>query len=255
LPYRYFIHLGFKGTHYHGWQIQPGSITIQEVLNRCLSLLLREKIYSIGAGRTDAGVHAPCFYAHFDSEHANLQGDEELMYKINAVLPWDIAIYNIIKVSPDAHARFDALSRSYLYRISRVKDPFNLEWTMHFTKKLDIKQMNLAASFLMEYHDFTSFSKMHTDVKTNNCKIYRAEWSASGTELRFIIQADRFLRNMVRAIVGTLIDIGQGKISPEDIRGIIESKDRSKAGMSVDARGLHLIGIEYPAHLLKCEMQ
>jgi tRNA pseudouridine38-40 synthase len=251
LPYRYFIHLGFKGTHYHGWQIQPGSITIQEVLNRCLSLLLREKIYSIGAGRTDAGVHASCFYAHFDSEQANLQSNEELMYKINAVLPWDIAIYNIMEVSPDAHARFDALSRSYLYRISQVKDPFNLEWTMHFTKKLDIPRMNMAASLLKEYNDFTSFSKMHTDVKTNNCKIYRAEWTTCGTELRFIIQADRFLRNMVRAIVGTLMDVGQGKIFPDDIRGIIESKDRSKAGMSVDARGLHLIGIEYPPHLLK----
>lgn len=246
MKYRYFIYLSFKGTHYHGWQVQPGSVTVQEVLNQSLSKILREEIYCIGAGRTDTGVHAPCFYAHFDSHQADLNADLKFLYKLNCILPKDIAVHEVIMVKPDAHARFDALSRTYLYRISRVKNPFATEFAMHFTKALDIDQMNLAAGMLKEYTDFTSFSKLHTDVKTNNCIVTHAAWSTQGTELQFTISADRFLRNMVRAIVGTLMDVGLGKLPTEGIRTVIEKKNRSEAGISVDACGLHLIKIEYP---------
>jgi tRNA pseudouridine38-40 synthase len=240
------MYLSFKGTHYHGWQVQPGNITVQYVLNQNLSILLRENIYCIGAGRTDTGVHAPCFYAHFDSQHSGLEIDKKFIYKLNCILPRDIAVHEIISVKPGAHARFDAISRTYLYRISRVKNPFSTEFTMPFTKSLNIDNMNLASEILKEYTDFTSFSKLHTDVKTNNCKITQAAWTTQGNELQFTISADRFLRNMVRSIVGTLIEVGLTKLSPVDIRTIIEKKNRAEAGTSVDACGLHLIKIEYP---------
>ena len=246
MKYRYFIYLSYKGTHYHGWQIQPNSITVQEVLNRCLSMLLKEEIYCIGAGRTDTGVHAPCFYAHFDSHIAELEKEQQFLYKINCILPKDIALHDLISVVPEAHARFDAVSRTYLYRISQAKNPFTIEYTMQYTKTLNIKNMSIASDILKEYTDFTSFSKLHTDVKTNNCKISQAIWEVHGSELHFIITADRFLRNMVRSIVGTLIEVGSGKISPNEISNIIEKKDRKEAGTSVDASGLHLIKIEYP---------
>lgn len=246
---RYFIHLSFKGTNYHGWQMQPGSITVQEVLNRSLSMLLRENINCVGAGRTDAGVHASCFYAHFDSQNSDLNNNQKILYKLNSILPWDIAVHKIFKVPSDAHARFDALSRTYLYRISLVKDPFNLEFTMHMTKRdINIQKMNQAAIILKEYEDFTSFSKLHTDVKTNHCIISYAEWTVNGNELHFTITADRFLRNMVRAIVGTLLTIGIHKIEPDSIRTIIEKKNRSEAGSSVSPSGLHLIDIRYPEY-------
>jgi tRNA pseudouridine38-40 synthase len=251
LPYRYFIHLSFKGTHYHGWQVQPGVATVQEVLEQKLSLLLQEKINTTGAGRTDAGVHASSFYAHFDTCHDNLHHPQKFIHQLNCILPWDIAVHDIIAVHPAAHARFDALSRTYFYRIAQVKDPFHLEFSTFFSKKVDIGKMNQAAVILKEYTDFTSFSKLHTDVKTNNCKIYHAEWIQQGTELHFTISADRFLRNMVRAIVGTLLIIGQGKMEVERIRDIIEGKNRSKAGNSVDSNGLHLIKIDYPESVLK----
>jgi tRNA pseudouridine38-40 synthase len=219
-------------------------------LNRSLSTLLREEIYCIGAGRTDAGVHAPCFYAHFDSEQNDLHHNQKFLYKLNSILPWDIAVHSIFPVPLNTHARFDAISRTYLYRISRIKDPFQLEFTMHFTKAIDFQKMNVAASILKEYKDFTSFSKLHTDVKTNNCSITFAEWTICGSELHFTITADRFLRNMVRAIVGTLLHIGTHEIEPEFIRTIIERKKRSEAGSSVSPCGLHLINILYPDHIL-----
>jgi Pseudouridylate synthase len=209
-------------------------------------MLLREEIYCIGAGRTDTGVHAPYFIAHFDSETAELEKDPKFVYKLNCILPRDIAVHQTFAVHPEAHARFDATSRTYLYRISRVKNPFTTEFSMHFTNDLDIESMNQAAEILKEYTDFTSFSKLHTDVKTNNCKITEAVWKIQGAELQFTISADRFLRNMVRSIVGTLIDIGLGKMSANEIRNIIEKKDRSEAGISVDACGLYLVKIEYP---------
>jgi tRNA pseudouridine38-40 synthase len=250
LFFRYFIRLGYKGTHYHGWQIQPGAITIQEVLNKQLSMLLREEIYSVGAGRTDTGVHAPCFYAHFDSTADNLHADrEKFIYKLNAVLPTDIAVYDLFKVTPEAHARFSALSRTYLYRICRNKDPFTYDFCHYLSKPLDIDKMNEAAKILFEYIDFTSFSKLHTDVKTNNCKILEAHWEISGNELQFYISADRFLRNMVRAIVGTCVSVGEHKTSIDQFREIIESKNRSEAGVSIAAKGLHLINIDYPSDI------
>jgi tRNA pseudouridine38-40 synthase len=247
LSFRYFLRLSYKGTHYYGWQIQPGVSTIQETLNKNLSLLLKEEIYVIGAGRTDTGVHASCFYAHFDSEKQIVDpSKDKLIYHLNCLLPADIAVYDILKVKSDAHARFSALSRTYQYRITRVKNPFKTEMTWFYSKPIDMVAMNKAALILFEFTDFTSFSKLHTDVKTNNCIIKTAYWIEDHDEIVFEIKADRFLRNMVRAIVGTLLMVGSGKITLEQFRKVIEKKDRSAAGMSVDARGLHLIGIEYP---------
>lgn len=247
MSFRYFIRLSYKGTRYHGWQIQPGCETIQEILNKKLSVLLKEEIYTIGAGRTDTGVHAPCYYAHFDSENGFIEDTrDKFLYHINCILPADIVIYDIFRVETGAHARFSAISRSYLYRISLLKDPFKTDVTWYFSKSLNIEKMNQAAGILFEYVDFTSFSKLHTDVKTNNCRIYEALWTEKNHELNFYIKADRFLRNMVRAIVGTLLKVGLEQISIEDFRMVIEKKDRSAAGISVEAKGLHLVEIQYP---------
>lgn len=254
MPNRYFIRLSFKGTRYHGWQIQPGVITVQDVLQQKLSILLQEPVHTIGAGRTDTGVHAPTFYAHFDTGKEHLHKNTKFIYQLNCILPWDISVHDIFHVHKDAHARFDAISRTYLYRIIQEKDPFSSEFVTFFFKKLDLEKMNQAAVIMMGYTDFTSFSKLHTDVKTNNCTIFKAEWIKVGKELQFTISANRFLRNMVRAIVGSLLEIGQGKMSPEVIRTIIESKNRSEAGTSVDAKGLHLIDIVYPESITKNEL-
>ncbi len=242
---RYFIHLGYKGTQFHGWQIQPNSITVQEIVNKSLSLLIGENIETIGAGRTDTGVHAFSFYAHFDCIQDNIHINPTFVYKLNCIFPKDIVAHQIYLMHPSAHARFDAISRTYLYRINQFKDPFNQDLSMHFIKPLNIELLNDASTLLKEYTDFTSFSKLHTDVKTNNCHIYQAIWNKVGYELHFTICADRFLRNMVRAIVGTLIQVGLGKISLQNFRSIIELKNRSNAGASVDPKGLHLINIEY----------
>jgi tRNA pseudouridine38-40 synthase len=246
---RYFVELAYKGTHYHGWQIQPGATTIQEVLNKSLSTLLREDIYTIGAGRTDAGVHASKFFAHFDSVSDKLHLDEKLIYKLNSILPPDIGVFNVFLMKAGAHARFDAISRTYHYRVCEHKNPFNREFAMHLYRPLDIDLMNQSAQMLMEFTDFTSFSKLHTDTKTNNCLISHAAWQQCGEELVFTISADRFLRNMVRAIVGTLLDVGLNKMKPEEIRQIIARKNRCAAGTSVDACGLHLIDIGYPSEI------
>lgn len=243
---RYFIHLGYKGTQFHGWQIQPNSITVQEIVNKSLSVLIGEDIATIGAGRTDTGVHAFSFYAHFDCIQDNIHIKPNFVYKLNCILPKDIVAHRIYLMHPSAHARFDAISRTYLYRINQFKDPFNQDLSMQFLKPLNIDQMNDASSVLKEYTDFTSFSKLHTDVKTNNCQIYNAIWNKEGYEIQFTICANRFLRNMVRAIVGTLIQVGLGKITIENFRSIIELKNRSDASASVDSKGLHLIQIEYP---------
>jgi len=249
LVYRYFIHFGYKGTNYHGWQIQPNGITVQEVLDHVLSIILKEQIKTIGAGRTDTGVHASCFYAHFDCKLSNLEQNQKIIYQLNAILPIDIAVYKIISVRADAHARFDAISRTYLYRISQVKDPFNQEFVMYIANPLNMDAMNKTAAILKEYEDFTSFSKLHSDVKTNNCKIFKANWKLHQHELHFTITANRFLRNMVRAIVGTMLEVGNEKITADDIHSIIKSKNRSKAGTSVKARGLHLVDIQYPVEI------
>jgi len=243
---RYFIRLSYLGTNYCGWQIQPNGPTVQDVLKKAFSTVLQENIEITGAGRTDAGVHASYFIAHFDSVNNNLQENNKLLLKINGILPIDIAVQEIFKVKPDAHARFDATSRTYNYYIHQQKDPFLVETSWYFPYKLDIDKMNQAAEILCQFTDFTSFSKLHTDVKTNNCKIISAKWTIDDYKIVFKITADRFLRNMVRAIVGTIIEIGKGKINLEEFVQIIENKNRSEAGMSVPPHGLVLSGIEYP---------
>jgi tRNA pseudouridine38-40 synthase len=247
--YRYFIQLSYKGTNYHGWQIQPNAISVQEVLVKAFSTILREDIEITGAGRTDTGVHAINFIAHINLEKDKLTSDSKLIFKLNSFLPKDIAIHDIRQVNNDAHARFDALSRTYHYNIHTQKDPFLLESSSYMPYDFDIDAMNEAAKLLFNFTDFTSFSKLHTDVKTNNCKITEAFWTVTDHRLKFTVSADRFLRNMVRAIVGTLIEIGKGKLTIDNFITIIESKNRSNAGVSVPAQGLFLVNIEYPSSI------
>jgi tRNA pseudouridine38-40 synthase len=241
---RYFIKLAYKGTNYFGWQYQPDAISVQETLNKALSTLLKTNIDILGAGRTDSGVHAKEMFAHFDYE---TEIDiEKLVYKLNSFLPKDIAIFDLIKVHDEAHARFDATKRTYEYHIHTKKNAFKSDDSWYYSLPLDVAKMNEACKILFEYIDFECFSKTNTDVNTFNCKIFEANWQQNEDKLVFIIAADRFLRNMVRAIVGTMIKIGSGKVSLNDFRQIIESKNRSKAGFSVPAHGLYLTKIEYP---------
>ena len=246
---RYFIQLSYKGTNYHGWQIQPNAISVQEVLEKTLSTVLRQKVEVVGAGRTDTGVHASFFVLHFDVNE-ELNDLENLVYKLNSLLPTDIAIQKIWQVANDLHARFSAVSRTYKYYISTKINPFKADTSFKYLLPLDIGKMNEAARILAEYEDFTSFSRLHTDVKTNNCKILWAEWEVLNTQLIFTIKADRFLRNMVRAIVGTLLEVGKGKLSLNDFRKIIKAKDRAAAGASAPAKGLFLVDVEYPEEIL-----
>lgn len=244
---RYFLELSYNGKAYHGWQKQPNAISVQEVIEKALSTLLRETVAIVGAGRTDAGVHAKQMFAHFDTEH---EFDEtNLKFKLNSFLPNDIAIQRVFKVTPKVHARFDALSRTYLYRVSLEKDVFNYNSTYFFKSNLDLNLMNKAVKILFDYIDFECFSKTNTDVNTFNCSIMKAEWTQHGNELHFVIKADRFLRNMVRAVVGTMINIGVGKIEVEELHNIIKSKSRSEAGFSVPAHALYLTKIEYPKEI------
>jgi tRNA pseudouridine38-40 synthase len=241
---RYFIELSYNGKHYHGWQNQPTAISVQEVIEMALTTILKDTIAIVGAGRTDTGVHALQMFAHFDTELAFEEDD--LVFKLNSFLPNDIAIHTIFKVKPEAHARFDALSRTYRYRIALKKNAFNFESAYFFKKELDINIMNEASKILCQYQDFQCFSKTNTDVKTYHCNIMKAVWFIENDELHFIIKADRFLRNMVRAIVGTMINIGIGKMEILDLHTIIKSKSRSEAGYSVPAHALYLIEVEYP---------
>lgn len=239
---RYFITLSYDGTRYHGWQIQPNGISVQEVLNKSLSTLLRQTIEVTGAGRTDAGVNASMMVAHFDTIQSI---SSNLAYKLNKFLPPDIAIQHIEEVCPEAHARFSATSRTYHYFIVTEKTPFE-PYAYRFPQPLDFDLMNKAAEILYEYTDFTSFSKLHTDVKTNNCKITHAHWQqVTPIKWQFTITADRFLRNMVRAIVGTLIEVGRGAITLDQFRTIIEKKDRCSAGTSVPGNALFLADVSY----------
>ena len=245
---RYFIQLSYDGTNYHGWQIQPNGITVQEVLEKVLFTVSREKIALTGAGRTDTGVHAKFFVAHFDADNQDLDSDK-IIYNINCLLPADIAVQNIFKVAPETHARFDALYRSYKYYLSKRKDPFTRLYSEKESRMPDLRKMNEAAAALLDVEDFTSFSRLGTDVKTNICKVYEAKWVNERNRLVFSIKADRFLRNMVRAIVGTLLDVGFGKLTIEEFHHIIEQKDRGAAGASVPAKGLFLVDIVYPEEL------
>lgn len=246
---RYFIQFAYFGKAYHGWQNQPNAITVQQVLEEGLSMLLRSKVAVVGAGRTDAGVHAKDMFAHFDFKE--IESPTDLAHRLNNYLPADVAIKSIVKVSDDAHARFDALERTYEYWIVQEKNPFYIETAHYIWTSLDVEAMNKAASILMEYEDFECFSKSHTDVKTYLCKLKNAVWEQKEDTLVFTITADRFLRNMVRAIVGTLLEVGLKKIAPEAIREIIKSKDRSRAGVSVPAKGLYLTKVLYPEKITK----
>ncbi|GAA0725168.1 tRNA pseudouridine(38-40) synthase TruA [Aquimarina litoralis] len=241
---RYFLELSYKGTSYHGWQRQPNAISIQEVLESSLSLLLKAKIEIVGAGRTDAGVHAKQIMAHFDYE--NDIDVDQLCYKLNSLLPKDIAIQKIYLVQEEVHARFDAMSRSYEYIITLEKDPFSINHAYYLKKDLDVDLMNKAAKLLLNYTNFKCFSKSKTDVKTYNCTITNAVWERNGSLLIFKITANRFLRNMVRAVVGTLVEIGEHKLNLEDLKEIIKSENRSEAGYSVPAHGLYLTKVAYP---------
>ncbi|RKS02297.1 tRNA pseudouridine(38-40) synthase [Flavobacterium sp. 102] len=250
---RYFIELAYKGTNYHGWQYQPDASSVQETLNKALSIILKKEIDIVGAGRTDTGVHAKKMYAHFDYE---TDIDSKLIvHKLNSFLPKDIVIFDIRKVHDDAHARFDATKRTYEYHIHTFKDAFENDGSWLHQLPLDVDKMNRACQILFKYTDFECFSKTNTDVRTFNCVIFEAHWQqlepkanrteSNGNKLVFTIAADRFLRNMVRAIVGTMINIGLGKINLEDFEKIIESKDRGQAGFSVPAHGLYLTQIDY----------
>jgi len=245
---RYFIYFSYNGAAYHGWQIQPNGISVQEVLTKGISTILRKNVELVGAGRTDAGVHARWMVAHFDVD-GGLESASHLTNKLNSYLPNDIAVYKIVPVIESAHARFDATFRRYEYHVTTQKSVFIPHLATRISDNLDFEKMNEAASSLLEYRDFTSFSKLHTDALTNNCTITHAEWTQQGDKWVFTIQADRFLRNMVRAIVGTLWEVGRGKISIADFRAIIESENRCKAGASVPAHGLFLVDIGYPDRL------
>ena len=240
---RYFIELSYNGKNYHGWQIQPDAMSVQEKLNNAISTIFQEKIEVVGAGRTDAGVHASQMFAHFDIEK-KLKSD--VIFKLNSILPNDIVVYNVFLVDDEKHVRFDATSRSYEYKIWLGRNPFLLDfsWQIH-SQRPDLNLMNEASKLLLEYTDFQTFSKVKTEVYTFNCDVTEAYWEQNKNELTFHISANRFLRNMVRAIVGTLLDVGLGKISVEDFRAIIESKNRGNAGLSVPAKGLFLTNIKY----------
>ena len=240
---RYFIKLAYNGTNYHGWQSQPNAPSVQETLNKAFSVILNSEINLMGAGRTDTGVHAREMYAHFDFESPF--DPKSTVHKLNSYLPKDIVVFEIIPVHNEAHARFDATKRTYEYHINTFKDAFLLDKSWYFHQKLDLDLMNQAAKSLLIYTDFQCFSKVNTDVNTFDCTIFEAHWKQVNEQLVFTISANRFLRNMVRAIVGTLVYVGLHKITLEDFNNIIASKNRSEAGFSVPAHGLYLTKIDY----------
>ncbi|EIA07843.1 tRNA pseudouridine synthase A [Flavobacterium frigoris PS1] len=240
---RYFIKLAYNGTQYHGWQYQPNASTVQETMNKAFSVLLNSDISLMGAGRTDTGVHAKVMYAHFDFETSF--EIPKLIHKLNSYLPKDIVVYDIIPVADEAHTRFDATKRTYEYHINTFKNVFLQEQSWYFHQKLDVDLMNEAAKILFKHTDFQCFSKVNTDVNTFDCTIFEAYWKQKNNQLVFTISANRFLRNMVRSIVGTLVNIGLHKITLDDFNIIIEAKNRDKAGFSVPAHGLYLTEIDY----------
>jgi tRNA pseudouridine38-40 synthase len=254
MGYRYFLQLSYSGAAYGGWQIQPNAATVQDFVESGLTKITGLRDHVTGCGRTDAGVHASTFYAHFDSETVFSEDAlSQLVLRLNRFLPHDIAITGIKPVIPGAHARFSALWREYEYLIIRKKDPFYYSQAYFVHGNLDIEMMNTCASMLLGRHDFKSFSKVHTQVNNFFCDIHVARWDDDGHFLKFTIRADRFLRNMVRAIVGTLLDAGRGKISAAEFQQIIDSQNRSAAGYSVPAKGLTLTGIGYPDEVFSNE--
>jgi tRNA pseudouridine38-40 synthase len=243
---RYFTRLSYKGSNYHGWQIQANSHTVQSVLNEVLSTILKEKIMTTGAGRTDTGVHAPCFFAHFDCNQADMEKSSELIFKLNKILPSDIKIHRLHKAEDTWHARFSAVKRSYHYLIARKKNIYFTDYSNYIYGELSVDDMNIAARSIMKYNDFTSFARLNGGSESNICEVYESFWYTSGDYLIYKVTANRFLRNMVRAMAGTMIDVGKGKIKPDKIHEIIEARNRSNAGSSAKAKGLFLTSIVYP---------
>ncbi|GHC55718.1 tRNA pseudouridine(38-40) synthase TruA [Ulvibacter litoralis] len=246
---RYFIEISYKGTHYFGWQRQPDAISVQEVLEQALSTLLRKEVKVMGAGRTDAGVHAKQLYAHFDFD--TIEDSSALVFRLNSFLPKDVSVKTIFQVAEDAHARFHACEREYEYIVTLGKDPFSEGFSHQLHHKPDVALMNTAAALLLEYKDFQCFSRSNTDVKTYFCIVKTAYWRLEDNQLIFTIAADRFLRNMVRAIVGTLLDVGFQKTTLDEFRTIIEGKNRVNAGASAPAKGLFLTKVLYPEEIFK----
>jgi tRNA pseudouridine38-40 synthase len=249
---RFFIEFSYNGTAYYGWQVQPNAHTVQAELDKALSILFRQTINTLAAGRTDSGVHAKQMYAHFDLINTTEELDvsegviAKIIHQLNSLLPLDIAVINLIRVKKDAHARFDATLRAYEYWINQHKSPFLTDSSYYFNQPLDIDYMNKIATILFQYEDFSCFSKSKTQVFTNNCTITKAEWELKDDKMIFHISANRFLRNMVRAIVGTLLQVGQHKLDEVGFRAIIDGKQRSNAGVSVPAHGLYLTKVVYP---------
>lgn len=241
---RYFIHLAYNGANYCGWQTQPGLPTVQQTLEQALTTLLRQPTPIVGCGRTDTGVHASDFYAHFNA--TDEVDTRQLTFKLNSFLPEDIAIYEIFAVRDNAHARFDATARTYQYHVSDRRLPFKQGLYSRIYYHPNLELMNEGARLLMEYDDFTSFAKLHTQVKTNICHLSIAQWDEREDEWVFTIRSNRFLRNMVRSVTGTLLDVGRGKLSLDGLRQIIERKDRCAAGVSMPPQGLFLTRVEYP---------
>ncbi|MCH5215976.1 MAG: tRNA pseudouridine(38-40) synthase TruA [Muribaculaceae bacterium] len=244
---RYFLKLAYNGTGYHGWQRQPNAKSVQETIEDALTTLYRKSVSITGAGRTDTGVNARIMYAHFDTE-SEIEDVHRMIRSLNSLLGNNIVIYDIIRVHNEAHARFDATLRTYKYFVLTHKSPFAYPYAWHAYPTLDFEAMNDAAKILLTTDDFTSFSKLHTDVKTNICNVTEAIWtpiSESSDAWAFTISADRFLRNMVRAVVGTLVEVGAGKISISDFSAIISSKNRSNAGTSMPPHPLFLWDIKY----------
>ncbi len=249
---RYLVELAYNGEGFHGWQIQPNALTVQEAVNQGLSTLLKEDINVVGAGRTDTGVHASHFVAHFNCLNSEIDC-EHLVYKLNRYFTGSIRIDRIIPITSEFHARFSATARTYHYLISRFHQPFMRGLIWNFNRELNVNSMNTAASKLLQYDDFTSFARLHTETKTNTCKIREAKWIEHESLYVFKICADRFLRNMVRAVVGSLVEIGLGKMSVDQFIDIIEIQNRSKAGQSAPAEGLFLTQIDYPAELFQAQ--
>jgi tRNA pseudouridine38-40 synthase len=239
--------MAYDGSVYHGWQVQPNGTSVQEVLQNALSTLLRQEIAVTGAGRTDTGVHASYFIAHFDLPDLHIPDPEnpDFLFKLNRFLPEDIVVYRIFRVPDEMHARFSAVYRTYHYHISTIKPLFTRNYCHYLYGPLNLEEIGKCCGMILEARDFTSFSKLHTDVKTNNCEVNIARWKEVDNGYLFEIQADRFLRDMVRSLVGTLIEVGQGKLTPEDFREILEARDRTRAGQSAPAAGLFLVDVGY----------
>lgn len=247
---RYFINLAYDGTHYHGWQIQPNAVSVQQIINTAIEKITREKVNVIGCGRTDSGVHASYFVLHVDFENS-LNDPEKFSYHLNAVLPKDIVVYETQPVNNALHARFSATAREYHYFLSKGPHPYLYPYAKQMVKKPNIEKLHKAAKIIEQNTDFASFCKAHADNKTNICHVYGSQWIETDDFLVYHIKADRFLRNMVRALVGTTLEIGEGKRPLEDLQLIFNARDRKKAGMSADPQGLFLTGVWYPDEIFE----